>query len=76
MDEIWDLIGSVSEGFLPTLPLNLVLWGLGSVASLHYCIWAVSGRFLLLRNFSGALSVSPHVCFILVLRVGRKTLRN
>ena len=26
-----------------------------------------SGGFLLLRNFSVAISVSPHVCFILVL---------
>ena len=27
----------------------------------------LTGRFLLLRNFSVAISVSPHVCFILVL---------
>ena len=26
--------------------------------------------FLLLRNFSVAISVSPHFCFILVLKVG------
>ena len=26
-----------------------------------------TGGFLLLRNFSVAISVSPHVCFILVL---------
>ena len=25
----------------------------------------LTGRFLLLRNFSVAFSVSPHVCFIL-----------
>ena len=32
--------------------------------------WAyrgLTGRFLLLQNFSVAISVSPHVCFILVL---------
>ena len=27
----------------------------------------LTGGFLLLRNFSVAISVSPHVCFILVL---------
>ena len=27
----------------------------------------LTGGFLLLRNFSFAISVSPHVCFILVL---------
>ena len=55
LDEIWDVIGSVSEGFLiyPSyLLLNVVL---------------LTGGFLLLRNFSVAISVSPHVCFILVL---------
>ena len=32
--------------------------------------WAyrgLTGGFLLLQNFSAAISVSPHVCFILVL---------
>ena len=41
LDEILNLIESVSEDFLTTL--------------------------VLLRNFSVAISVSPHVCFILVL---------
>ena len=27
----------------------------------------LTGRFLLLQNFSVAISVSPHICFILVL---------
>ena len=27
----------------------------------------LTGRFLLLQNFSVAISVSPHVCFIIVL---------
>ena len=27
----------------------------------------LTGGFLLLRNFSVAISVSPHICFILVL---------
>ena len=30
-------------------------------------LWSLSGGFLLLRNFSVAISVSPHVPFILVL---------
>ena len=34
-------------------------------SSLSYC--GLTGGFLLLRNFSVAISVSPHVCFILVL---------
>ena len=31
----------------------------------NYC--GLTGGFLLLQNFSVAISVSPHVCFILVL---------
>ena len=36
----------------------------------HRLVWAyrgLTGGFLLLQNFSVAISVSPHVCFILVL---------
>ena len=29
--------------------------------------WGLIGGFLLLRNFSVAISVNPHFCFILVL---------
>ena len=32
-----------------------------------YLLKNVTGGFLLLQNFSVAISVSPHVCFILVL---------
>ena len=32
---------------------------------MDYC--GLTGGFLLLQNFSVAISVSPHVCFILVL---------
>ena len=46
LDEIWDLIESVSEGFP---------------------FYSLSVLFLLFRNFSVAISVSPDVCFILVL---------
>ena len=32
------------------------------------CVYrGLTGGFLLLQNFSVAISVSPHVCFILVL---------
>ena len=31
------------------------------------CGWGLTGGFHLLQNFSVAISVSPHVCFILVL---------
>ena len=48
MDEIWHLIESVSEGF--RVVLGRAYRGL-------------TGGFLLLRNFSVAISVSPHVCF-------------
>ena len=34
-------------------------------SSALYC--GLTGGFLLLQNFSVAISVSPHVCFILVL---------
>ena len=33
----------------------------------EYLPRGLTGGFLLLRNFSVAISVSPHVCFILVL---------
>ena len=33
----------------------------------------LTGGFLLLQNFSVAISVSPHVCFILVLILNRTT---
>ena len=69
LDEILNLIESVSEDF-PSYSFWLsVKW--------LYCSfkWVVLGRayrgltggFLLLRNFCVAISVSPHVCFILVL---------
>ena len=40
--------------------------------SLNECL---TGGFLLLQNFSVAISVSPHVCFILVLILISKFLR-
>ena len=46
LDEILNLVGSVSEDF-PS--------------------YSLTGGFLLLQNFSVAISVSPHVCFILVI---------
>ena len=54
LDEILNLIESVSEDFLTTLVLGWAYRGL-------------TGGFLLLQNFCVAISVSPHVCFILVL---------
>ena len=36
----------------------------------------LTGGFLLLRNFSVAVSVNPHVCFILVLILISMFLRN
>ena len=39
-------------------------------AEFRILVWAyrgLTGGFLLLQNFSVATSVSPHVCFILVL---------
>ena len=52
LDEIWDLIESVSEDFLPTLVLG-------------QAYRVLTGGFLLIRIFSVAISVSPHVCFSL-----------
>ena len=54
LDGIWDLIESVSEEFLTYSCLRL---------GLSWFNWWVS----LLQSFSVAISVSPHVCFILVL---------
>ena len=54
LDGIWDLIESVSEEFLTYSFLGRAYRGL-------------TGEFLLLWNFSVAISVSPLVCFILVL---------
>ena len=52
LDEIWDLVESVSEGFLTYSCPRSGLSGL-------------TGGFLLLRIFRVAFSVSPHVYFIL-----------
>ena len=38
-----------------------------SVVVLGWAYRGLTGGFLLLQNFSVAISVSPHVCFILVL---------
>ena len=75
LDEILNFIESVSEGFpsysfiesvseaFPTYSYiqspNRVVLGLA--------YRGLTGGFLLLQNFSVAISVSPHVCFILVL---------
>ena len=49
---------SVSEDF-PTYSFKLVVLG--------RAYRGLTGGFLLIRNFSVAISVSPHNCFILVL---------
>ena len=56
MDEILNLIESVSEDF-PSYSYTVLGWAYRGL----------TGGFLLLQNFSVAISVSPHVCFILVL---------
>ena len=53
LDEILKLIESVSDGF-PSYSFRL---NDGKYRGL-------TGGFLSLRNFSVAISVSPHVCFI------------
>ena len=55
LDEILILIESVSEGF-PTYSSMCVCIVLGRA---YRCL---TGGFLLLRNFSVAISASPHVC--------------
>ena len=37
------------------------------IRRLYLTRFGLTGGFLLLQNFSVAISVSPHVCFILVL---------
>ena len=54
LDGILNLIGSVSEGF-------------PSYSCIGWAYRGLTGGFLLLQNFSVAISVSPHACFILVL---------
>ena len=39
----------------------------GFIQILYFINRGLTGGFLLLQNFSVAISVSPHVCFILVL---------
>ena len=59
LDEIWDFIESVSEGFLTySFPFRVVL---------GWAYRGLTGGFLLLQNFSVATTLSPHVYFILVL---------
>ena len=48
------------------LLLGRMGWGLGW-AVLGWAYRGLTGGFLLLQNFCVAISVSPHVCFILVL---------
>ena len=50
---------------IPTVWLFLIL--LHSVLVVVSAICGLTGGFLLLRNVSVAISVSPQVCFILVL---------
>ena len=48
----------------------LFRWLVHDITGLFFKLWAyrgLTGEFLLLQNFSVAISVSPHVCFILVL---------
>ena len=55
-----------SESFGPPWGVNLT----GTQPFRVVLGWAyrgLTGGFLLLQNFSAAISVSPHVCFILVL---------
>ena len=47
------------------LPFDWNLCTSGSI--LGWAYRGLNGGFLLLQNFSVAISVSPHVCFILVL---------
>ena len=64
LDEILNLIESVSEGFPSYFFLSILkaFW-----VVLGWAYRGLTGGFLLLQNFSVAISVSPHVCFILVL---------
>ena len=58
LDDILNLFESVSEGFPSySLPFRVVL---------GRAYRGLTGGCLLLRNFSVAISVSPHVSFILV----------
>ena len=70
MDEILNFIGSVSEGY-PTFSFTHILTRPKLISSFRVVlVWAyrgLTGGFLLLQNFSIAISVSPHVCFVLVL---------
>ena len=54
LDEIFNLIESVSEEF-------------PSYSCLRLGLSCLTDGFLLLQNFSVTISVSPRVCFILVL---------
>ena len=63
---------SIVSFILFILPRNASLFALAASrnAALVVLGWAyrgLTGGFLLLQNFSVAISVSPHVCFILVL---------
>ena len=68
LDDISNLIEPVSEGF-PTYSFSCHLTKAKTNAQGKFYVIKrlITGGFLLLRNFSVAISVSPHVCFILVL---------
>ena len=58
---MYSFVGLAYRGFVCTCTV-LSVWLI-----LGWAYRGLTGGFLLLQNFSVAISVSPHVCFILVL---------
>ena len=71
---------STGEAIASLISARNCFWASNPVPVLRIfdCVWAfrvvlgwayrgLTGGFLLLQNFSVAISVSPHVCFILIL---------
>ena len=61
---LWFVIGNLHQPF-KEYSLDYLVKAYRVVLGRAYR--GLTGGFLLLRNFSAAISVSPHVCFILVL---------
>ena len=64
--QVWNNLGCFFFFFFFHNENGILLFWFGSLVVLGRAYRGLTGGFLLLRNFSVTISVSPHVCFILV----------
>ena len=57
----------IGRSCVPNILSEVRVFNILSIFNSQACYRGLTGGFLLLQNFCVAISVSPHVCFILVL---------